>query len=299
MPRTARLIVKEEAAIYHVMSHTALDGFVLKEAEKEYLLSLIKRLSSIFFTEILGFCIMGNHFHLVVRMLPDDGFSDEQIANRYQSYYGKGFSKPRLLPGQIPYYRHRWACLSCFMKAIKQQFSCYYNKLHRRRGYFWGDRFKSVIVEDGQTLINCLAYVDLNPVRASLVDKPEDYRWCSLGYHIQSKNSGKLLSFNFGLEDSGYSNDEERLNVYRRFVYNKGEIGGLDVNSSGSKLSKTQYFRYRWRYFTDSGIIGTKAFVYNCYQSLKRPLAASPKAEPQAISGLAQIYCLKRLPKEA
>ena len=67
-------------------------------------------------------------------------------------------------------------------------FTRYYNKRHNRRGYFWGDRFKSVIVEKGETLINCLAYIDLNPLRAGLVERPEDYRWNSLGYHVQTGN---------------------------------------------------------------------------------------------------------------
>ena len=60
MPRTARLIVKGEAAAYHVISWAALDGFVLGDVEKEYLLKLIKDLSSAYFGEVLGFCLMGN-----------------------------------------------------------------------------------------------------------------------------------------------------------------------------------------------------------------------------------------------
>ena len=48
---------------------------------------------------------------------------------------------------------------------------------HNRGGYFWGDRIKSVIVDKGETLVNCLAYIDLNPLRGGLVDRPEDYRW--------------------------------------------------------------------------------------------------------------------------
>ena len=57
-----------------------------------------------------------------------------------------------------------------------------------KKGYFGGDRFKSVIVDKGETLVNCLAYIDLNPLRAGLVDRPEDYRWNSLGYHLQTHN---------------------------------------------------------------------------------------------------------------
>jgi hypothetical protein len=53
--RIPRLTINGEAAVYHVISRTALDGFVLGDVEKEYLLSLIQRLSTVYFTEILGF----------------------------------------------------------------------------------------------------------------------------------------------------------------------------------------------------------------------------------------------------
>ena len=59
MPRTSRLIISEEKAGYHVMSRTALGGFSLKDVEKDFMLDLIKRFSSLYFTEILGFCQMG------------------------------------------------------------------------------------------------------------------------------------------------------------------------------------------------------------------------------------------------
>ena len=56
------MIIGDEKAVYHVMSRTALDGFPLKDVEKDFMLDLIKKLSSLYFTEILGFCLMGNHF---------------------------------------------------------------------------------------------------------------------------------------------------------------------------------------------------------------------------------------------
>ena len=51
-------------------------------------------------------------------------------------------------------------------------------------------------------MINCLAYIDLNPLRAGLVERPEDYRWNSLGYHIQTGNKDKFLSLDFGSRNS-------------------------------------------------------------------------------------------------
>ena len=93
MPRIARLIVKEEEAVYHVMSRTALEGYVIGDVEKDFLLNLIKRLSNIYFSEVIGFCLMGNHFHLLVRMHPGSEYSDEEIDRRFRLYYGISLQK--------------------------------------------------------------------------------------------------------------------------------------------------------------------------------------------------------------
>jgi len=58
-----------------------------------------------------------------------------------------------------------------------------------------------VIVEIGETLINCRADIDLNLVRAGIVEKPENYRWNSIGYHVQTDNQDDLLSLDFGLRE--------------------------------------------------------------------------------------------------
>ena len=118
MARMPRLTIDGEAAVYHVISRTALDGFVLGDMEKEFLLALIQRLSAVYFTEVLGFCLMGNHFHLLVRMLPESTFSDEEIQSRFQRYYG-GESARQLLDGQIPSLRVKLASLSEFVREIK------------------------------------------------------------------------------------------------------------------------------------------------------------------------------------
>ena len=178
MPRTQRLKISDKTAVYHVMSRTALDGFPLGHIEKDFMLDLIKRYSVLYLVEILGFCLMGNHFHLLVKVLPEYKFTDEDIKTRYVSFYG---DERVFTEGQIPSLRAKLSSLSEFIREIKVGFARYYNKRHNRRGYFWGDRFKSVIVEKGETLINCLAYIDLNPLRAGLVDRPEKYRWNSLG----------------------------------------------------------------------------------------------------------------------
>ena len=84
MPRISRMIISEEQAVYHVMSRTALPEFPMKSVECDFLLGLIKRFSGLYFTEILGFCLMGNHFHLLVKMLPESDFSHGEVMTRIQ-----------------------------------------------------------------------------------------------------------------------------------------------------------------------------------------------------------------------
>jgi len=308
MPRKPRLVVTGEPAVYHVMSRTALDGYVLGDAEKDHLLQLIQHYSAVYFAEVLSFCIMGNHFHLVVRMHPGEGYTDTEVRRRYSIYYQDDDRREEPLSGQITMFRHKWEQLSEFIKEIKQTFSRYYNKRHKRRGFFWSDRFKSVLVENGDTLINCLAYVDLNPIRAGLVERPDDYRWSSLGYHQQTGNKGNFLSLDFGLFGAERLSSEQRLTKYRQFVYEVGEIKrhkGKSIDrlvaekEAGKKYSATVGSRFlsRTRHFTDSGIIGSREFVRSFWQIL-RSEDDNPDKQPVMIAGLNDIFSLRRLSED-
>ena len=306
MPRTARMIVSDEQAVYHVMSRTALDGFPIGDVEKDFLLKVIQRFVGVYLSDILGFCIMGNHFHLLVKMLPESDFSDKEIRKRYQRIYGEDRDLP---DDRLPAFRKKLASLSELIRDIKVTFARYYNRRHHRRGYFWGERFKSVIVDRGETLVNCLAYIDLNPLRAGLVKRPEEYRWSSIGYHIQTDNNDGFLSTDFGLKEFNVSGEKERIRRYRRYLYKAGAIDRPDKGKSrvidpqilykekkkGFKLSAASRLRYRTRYFTDSGIIGSKEFVSNHYQRFKHLFMPRNEKKPKPINGLSGIYSLKRL----
>jgi len=300
------MIIDDQSTVYHVMSRTALDGFPLGDIEKDFMLDLIRRYAALYLVEILGFCLMGNHFHILVRVFPDHKFTDEDILKRYVDFYG---DERIFADGLVPSLRMKLSSLSEFMREIKVNFARFYNRRHHRRGYFWGDRFKSVIVENGETLINCLAYIDLNPLRAGLVDLPEQYRWNSLGYHVQTDNRDNFLSTDFGLKEFNVKSKNERIRRYRRYVYEAGSInqpekGSVKVigdkaldkeRSRGFELSKTDRFRYRTRYFTDSGIIGSKEFVSANYQRFKALFESKHEKKPKSIKGLDGIYSLKRL----
>jgi len=306
MPRGSRMIISGEQAVYHVMSRTALPEFPLGDVEKDFLLGLIKRMSKWYFTEILGFCLMGNHFHLLVKMLPESEFSDADVKKRCNVFYGNDFVFP---VDNMSYYRTKLASLSEFVRDIKVNFTRYFNRRHNRRGYFWGDRFKSVIVDKGETLVNCLAYIDLNPLRAGIVKQPEEYRWNSIGYHLQTHNKDTFLSTDFGLMEFNVKSEKERVRRYRKYMYHAGSIDRPDKGKAkvidprifyrekrkGFKITQASRLRYRTRYFTDSGIIGSKEFVASHYKQFKHLFHSKNEKIPKPIQGLTGIYSLKRL----
>ena len=122
------------------MSRTALDGLPFDDVANDQLLEVIRDFSRLYFAKILGFCLMGNHFHILVRMHTDSEFTDAQIKERYVYFFG---SDAFFSDQHVGYYRKKWSGLSEFVKAIKQTFSRAFNKRHHRRGTLWGGALKA------------------------------------------------------------------------------------------------------------------------------------------------------------
>ena len=129
---------------------------------------------------------MSNHFHVLVEVPELGELSDTELMRRYKVLYPKptkyqqesirkleaelaagGEEGDALRQGLLA----RMGDLSEFMKTVKQRFSIWFNKSHRRFGTLWADRFKSVLVEGaGNPLQTMGSYIDLNPVRAGAID---------------------------------------------------------------------------------------------------------------------------------
>ena len=303
MPRIARFVRSDMPTVYHVISRTALDGFPMGTDERDYLLGIIKRLSRFYFVDVLGFCIMSNHFHLVVRVYPAEHFSDDVVRDRLEKWFPEG----RVFGDQtVEKFRERWSSLAQFVKDIKLGFTRYYNNRHSREGYFWGGRFKSMIVQNGYSLVNLLAYVDLNPIRAGIVKRPEEYRWCSLGYHVQTGNRDGLLCMDFGMKEWGEREPDQIMRTYRQFVYETGAVDTgkgkpMDpkiVNKERKKnfeLKRFELFCYRTRYFSDAGILGSKEFVREVFDQVKHLLKSKDERRFTSLAGAEGVYSMKRL----
>jgi hypothetical protein len=138
-----------------------------------------------------------------------------------------------------------------------------------------------------------------------MVQRPEDYRWSSMGYHVQTNNREGILSMDLGMADWGIKL-QERFQKYREFVY---ETGALDTGKGatldpklvkkeqkkGYRLTAVDRLRYRTRYFTDSGIIGTKEFVASHAKKFHDHFACKGEKKPQKVEGLEGMFSLKRL----
>ena len=236
-------------------------------------------------------------------MYPESEVSDDEVRKRYMELYDLKHPGPEF---ELKRFKKKLCSLSWYVKEIKQGFSRYFNKKYGRRGTLWRERFKSLIVEDGLTLVNLLAYVDLNAVRAGIVTRPEEYRWCSLGYHIQSGNRDELLSVDFGVKEWNEFDEKEIVRKYREFVYETGAIdrgkGGRiaeeiveEERVKGYKLKKWEVFRYRCRYFTDAGVLGSKRFVQEVFEEIMGLLGSKDERKFVAVLGEGGVYSLKRL----
>ena len=149
------------------------------------------------------------------------------------------------------------------------------NRRNERTGYFWGDRFKSVLLEKKFSLTHCLAYIDLNPVRAKLVNRPEDYRWSSIYARVNRTEIFNKLYF-IGIFDEYKTEFKRALALYRKFMYAVGCIkkelkGAISIEVAESEFgfefeaSGNKKMVGRIGHFTQSAAVGSKGFITKIY----------------------------------
>lgn len=276
---------------YHIISRTVLKSFLLGEIEKEIFFRIMKKLSRVYFVRVPTFSIMSNHFHLIVQMIPSDEISEKELKKRFEIYYNEGVSKKYQRSFDISKatrLRERFADISCFVQDLKQRFSRWYNKQNNGNGHIWSDRFKSVLLEEGRALLACMIYVDLNSVRAGIVDKPEDYRYSGLYQMLSGGRSGKWLDkeilISTILWEMGVENNKKEqisyksiLKYYQLLVYKSGMIekeGKAHILDKNAELVlknelNTTLFLHKIRYFTDGVMLGSQAFCNAKYHKFR------------------------------
>lgn len=330
--RTRRLKVSGQIACYHVMTRTVNGERLFEARDKEVLRKMIWQVASFCGVEVLTYCIMSNHFHVLVRVPVLGEVSDQELLRRYKVLYPKptkyqtasiAVMEKQLAAGgeEAEAIRRkllaRMGDVSEYMKAVKQRFSVWYNRSHQRYGTLWAERFKSVLVEGkGNPLQTMAAYIDLNPVRAGVVEDSKDYRFCGYaeavagyvparvglrsiwGHHVDGSARAKEFS------------DSDALQSHRALIFGKrAGQAGLSVaarekaiqvlEKEDAILPKTTVLRCRVRYFTDGAILGSQAYVrgfvdiWQMEKGRKRP----PKANRLRGADWQDLACIQGLRK--
>jgi len=141
MPRTARITI--EKACYHIITRGNQKQTVFKDPSdyQKYLL-LLTRYKDKYRFMLYCFCLMPNHVHLIIEV------DKAEQLNR-------------------------------IMRGLNLSYTLYFNFKYEKVGHLWQDRFKSKIIEKDAYLLECIRYIEANPVRASLASSIHDYHWSS------------------------------------------------------------------------------------------------------------------------
>lgn len=285
-----RLLVEGQRGVYHVMSRTSCGQYLFDEEAKGIFVEMFRKQAEFCGLDVLAYCVMGNHFHLLVAVPEDHDISDAELLRRYRLLYAEKNCPPssaspavlaKLLEaneeeGQVLRARilARMHDLSVFMRELKQRFGLWYNHRHQNKGTIWAKRFTSVVVESSrEALTTVAAYIDLNPVRAELVSDPADYVFSSYGAAMRGRASARIGFEQVFCQELKWA---DLLPNYRLILYGKGatskgstdkDLGRVDatrleqVLESGGKLPLSEVLRMRVRYFTAGTAIGSDGFL--------------------------------------
>jgi len=285
-----RLLVEGQRGVYHVMSRTACGQYLFDDEGKAVFVEMLRKQAGFCGVDVLAYCVMGNHFHLLVAVPEDVEITDTELLRRYRLLYSEKGCPPssasptvlaklleandeegQALRGRILARMHD---LSVFMRELKQRFGIWYNHRYQNKGTIWAKRFTSVVVESSREALSTVAaYIDLNSVRAELVDDPEDYGFSSFGAAMQGSRKARA---GYQAVFGGEVTWSELLPDYRGILYGKGMMSkgsiGKDqgriaperadrVLSKEGKLPLSDVLRARVRYFTAGTAIGSDAFL--------------------------------------
>ena len=196
-----------EIGVYHCMNRIVRRSFLCGwdpitkkdySHRKKWFLTKLKRLSQLFAIDVMGYTVLSNHFHLVLRNRPDqvENMTDEEVALRWLLICPPASSRSRrkrsptpseaeisqvlATPDLVTELRTRLSNPSWLLRQLCQHMGIRCNAEDEMSGHFWESRFKMCRLLDEAAVLACLAYVDLNPLRAGLAEGLEDYPYVSI-----------------------------------------------------------------------------------------------------------------------
>ena len=165
------------------------------EHRREWLVTKMKSLASIFSMDICAYAVMSNHYHLILRVEAESAtaWTQREVIDRWTKLFSMPVLVERYLRGQtttdaevnkvveiIEEWRQRLTDISWFMRVLNESIARQANREDHCTGRFWEGRFKSQALLDDAAILACMVYVDLNPIRAGMAESPEDSDFTSI-----------------------------------------------------------------------------------------------------------------------
>ena len=270
MARMARIKMDGEAAAYHVYGRVcgSPGEFPLSNPLcRKTLIDMIRHYSTAYCCQIAALNCMGTHYHAVVQFEAYHTLTPEELRERALLLYPNSSDELDEWPkAKWDRLQERLFDVSEFMRNLHSAFARFYNKTYRHHGRFWADRFKSTLLENTQSMLDAMLYVELNAVRAGLVERPEDWKGCSL-YLREAGQDDWLLPLTSLFDKT----NKRALSEYRSLVYYRGAVptkpGQVAISQRIIQEEEARGFKVsgiyskRLRYFVDGLVIGSEAFV--------------------------------------
>jgi len=279
MARLPRLKISDGPGWYHCCARAAgrIGAFPFQDrAASRKLLQLIHFYAEIYFCQVAAYTIMGNHYHLVLFFESFRLLGQEELRDRVRLLYPRPQQTAHWQPAQWDRLNRRLFDVSELMRNIQQDYAKWHNRSYRRRGSFWGERFRSTLLTDTEAVQECLLYVELNPVRAGLVARPEQWKLSS-SYLRDLGQDSWLMPLGGIFPEMATS---QVYPYYRRQLVHRGALpskpGDRVISESVIRHEESQGFqrrgvyRKRMRYFTDGLVFGAKEDIRDWITLLRR-----------------------------
>ena len=309
----------------HLVSRTVDRDFKFEAlADKRMMRDILKRTAKFSGIRVITFGFMDNHFHVLAAIPPRpeeiptnvvlerieilyEGKALDDILEKWNRIKEDGGQKG--LEDFVDTFRRRMYDMGEFMKTFKQRVTLRFNKDHHRDGTLWGSRYKSLLIQgdpDGIILRSTAAYIDLNPVRAGIVDDPAFYLFTGYGEAISGDKEAQqaLMEILPPIRNGSWEDFDAK---YRELLYvSEEKKNGPIAAKHLDKVMKTRYplaqfLRQTIRFFTDGLALGDKAFVNRVFHEYRDQFGANRKDGARSIPYCAdwhgQVYTARDLRK--
>ncbi|MEW8626345.1 MAG: transposase [Candidatus Thiodiazotropha sp.] len=210
-PRKA-LVLLEETPYYHCVSRCVRRAFLCGidphtgknyQHRRQWIVDRMKLLAEIFAIDICAYAVMSNHYHIILHVDRElaAGWREQEvierweclfalpvIVQRYRSKEDLSRAERNAVSELVTKWRKRLHDISWFMRCINEPIARQANQEDGCTGRYWEGRYKSQALLDKKALAACMAYVDLNPVRAGIAQTPEQSEYTSIKERTQVIN---------------------------------------------------------------------------------------------------------------